>query len=292
VGKLTLFSLTESGLYNINRKLRALRTDTEIVPVLGSVTDEGLVNEVLKTPQIVIHAAAHKHVPLCQDNPVAAIMNNVLGTETLLKACVSQGVEQFLLVSTDKAVKPTSVMGATKRVAELMTMRYAQRHLRQSFLVTRFGNVMDSDGSVLPLWREQIAKGGPITVTDPNCTRFFMTIPDACELIMQTLGMEYQSGVFVFDMGEPKNMYKLAQALILASGMECPIDIIGLRPGENLTEELFHGGELVATPHPKIFEVRDAPSLLPLRHLDELLNAAMCRLKSTSTKMLMQMVHE
>jgi FlaA1/EpsC-like NDP-sugar epimerase len=259
VRKLTLISLTESGLYHIERRLRALASGTEIRPVLGSVCDAPLMSETLAGVDLVIHAAAHKHVPICEANPLAAIENNVGGTYTLALAAAAQNVGAFVLISSDKAVRPTSVMGATKRLAELLL----RDHLANSatrFFTVRFGNVLGSDGSVVPLWREQIAKGGPVTLTDPRCERYFMSIPEAVDLILGTISLQPADGTFVFDMGEPKRLLLLAQQMISESGEPIEIRYIGLRPGEKLTEELFFGGDLRATAKPKIFRIEEAPT--------------------------------
>lgn len=262
VKKLKALNLTEGGLYHVTRKLRGL---TDLEPILGSVADEALVRDVLQGVDVVIHAAAHKHVPICQQNVCEAVTNNVFGTETLLEGVLKSSVERFVLISTDKAVKPASVMGATKRVCELLVQR-AQPQTRKTLSIVRFGNVLDSAGSVLPLWREQIASGGPLTLTDERCERYFMSIPEACELILGAL--ELESGTYVFDMGAPRKLAEIAANLIAASGVECQIEYIGLRPGEKLTEELHTDGDLIQTAHPKIFRVegrakRDRMHLLP-----------------------------
>lgn len=291
--ELTLLSLTESGLYNAMRKLRALRGDTELKGVLGSITNTGLVYDVVCGADIVIHAAAHKHVPICEDNPIEAISNNVFGTQTLLRAVTDQAVPQFLQVSTDKAVRPTSIMGATKRVCELMAMKSARGCPDTDFAVVRFGNVLDSAGSVLPLWREQLAAGQPITVTDIRCTRYFMSIPQACELVLKVIEFQ-RSGLFVFDMGEQKNIYEMACDLVRSNGgdPEHDVKLIGLRPGEKLVEELDYGGEKRSTPHPSIFEVIEPAetALLPLHLLNELEGYVKTRMDRRAVDTLMELV--
>ena len=250
---LTMIGLTESALYNLARKLGRVGRARY---VLGSVNDRALMDDVLwkSNADVVIHAAAHKHVPICESNPCEAIRNNVGGTYTLALAAAAAGVEQFLLVSTDKAVRPASVMGATKRVAERIIRDFGTTRTR--FLTVRFGNVLDSAGSVLPLWREQIATGGPVTITHPDCTRYFMSIPDAVQLILGTLALDVDGGTYIFDMGEPKRIVEIARELIGAR--DIPIRFTGLRQGEKLEEELHHGGELIPTAHPRIFRVHDA----------------------------------
>jgi len=280
--RLVLLSLTEGGLYNIERKLRALNTDAEIVGVLGSVCDVALMGEVCEGSDVVIHAAAHKHVPICESNPIAAIENNVRGTLTLVNAVEQAGVGQFLLISTDKAVRPVSVMGSTKRVAEMIVS--AKVGSRTIFSTVRFGNVLDSAGSVLPLWREQVASGLPITLTDPRCERYFMSIPEACALICGVLDMK-RSGTFVPDMGKPKKLIDLARSL--SSDIRC----IGLRPGEKLTEELNYGGELGQTSHTKIMSVAEW-KYYEVSMLENLLSASACRDTVFALQTLRDMVSE
>lgn len=250
--KLTLVSLTESGLYNIERKLRGTFPGVELLPVLGSVNDECLIERAVHGADIVVHAAAHKHVPMCERNPAEAIKNNVFGTETLAMVSRATGVRQFCLISSDKAVQPASIMGATKRVAEMIVGR-----MGRGFFTVRFGNVLDSAGSVLPLWREQIAAGGPITLTDERCERYFMSIPEAVDLISAVIALRPDSGTFVLDMGAPRKMTDVARDLMKETGKEVPIKFIGLRPGEKLTEELHYGGELVPTDVPRVFRVHE-----------------------------------
>lgn len=283
--RLTLVSLTEGGLYEIERKLRG--SSTEIVGILGSVCDYPLMCEALSGVDIVIHAAAHKHVPICERNPIAAIENNVRGTLSLATAAENSEVSQFVLISSDKAVKPTSVMGATKRVAEMILRSRAGGCTR--FSIVRFGNVLDSAGSVLPLWREQIAMGGPVTLTDERCERYFMSIPEACELVLAAIGFEEAAKdvpLYVFDMGEPVRLAELAQRLISNADVPIEIKYIGLRPGEKLTEELHYGGEVTETQNPKILRVIE-----PLTHkrmlIDELLQASSCRKSDLAVRLLM-----
>ena len=286
---LALVSLTESGLYNVERRLRTLESDTEITGILGSVCDSQLMYEVCQGADVVIHAAAHKHVPICETNQIAAINNNVLGTLKAAYAAENAGVAQFLFVSSDKAVRPKSVMGATKRVGEMIIADKAASSKKTIFTTVRFGNVLDSAGSVIPLWREQIAAGGPITLTDKRCDRYFMSIPEACELILGVLEMK-KPGTFVFDMGKPKRMIDIAKSLIKESGSECEIKFIGLRPGEKLTEELHYDGDIENTSHAKIFEIRGNGKSTEMVKMDDLLCAATCRNTKTAVGLLWEMV--
>lgn len=220
-------------------------------------------------PQVVFHAAAHKHVPLMEDNPTEAIANNVLGTRNLLEASVEVDVERFVMISTDKAVKPTSVMGASKRVAELLVHQTAAR-LGKSYVAVRFGNVLGSRGSVVLTFKQQIAAGGPVTITHPEMKRFFMTIPEAVQLVLQASVLGQGGEVFMLDMGEPVKIVDLARDLIELSGLEVGRDIdiafTGMRPGEKLFEELFIPGETYQrTAHHKIFVIGNADDLVPAR---------------------------
>jgi FlaA1/EpsC-like NDP-sugar epimerase len=275
VRRLVLVSLTESGLYRIERRLLALigSREIELVSFLGSVNDRGLMNEAVAGADVVIHAAAHKHVPICEANPIAAIENNVGGTYTLAQASLAAGVAEFVMISTDKAVRPVSVMGATKRVAELLMRKLFVGNERTRFITVRFGNVLGSDGSVVPLWQEQIRSGGPVTITDARCERFFMSIQQAVELVLGTLEMCPSAGTFVFDMGKPTRLMDLALEMIRESGTDVDLKFIGLRPGEKLTEELHFGGELRATDHPKIFSVEGPQPVIDGVALLYLLNA-------------------
>ena len=287
--RLVLVSLTEGGLYDVERKLRTIKSDTEIIGMLGSVRDLTMMHEACKGADVVIHAAAHKHVPICENNPVAAIENNVHGTIIAAQAAERAGAKQFLFVSTDKAVNPKSIMGSTKRVAEMVIGDRARRSKKTVFTTVRFGNVLDSAGSVLPLWREQIAAGGPITLTDKRCERYFMSIPEACELILGVLRMQ-NPGTFVFDMGKPKKMIDIAKKLIKESGSECEIKLTGLRPGEKLTEELHYGGDLETTDHPDIWEIRGNGKSTEMVKMDDLLCAATCRKTKMAVDLLREMV--
>lgn len=263
--RLVLFEANEYALYQIDRRLR-LESDAAIVPILGTVEDSRQVLRVLRAQgvELVIHAAAHKHVPLLEHNVLEGVRNNVLGTHAVANAALEAGVGKFVLISTDKAVWPTSVMGATKRWAELIVRDCANRaSADQQFCAVRFGNVLGSNGSVVPLFQEQIDNGGPVTLTDENMTRYFMSIHEAAELIVQAGALSKGGDTFLLDMGEPiyirelaENMIKLA-GLTVKSGENGPGDIeikvIGARPGEKLTEELFYDpANATPTQQPKI----------------------------------------
>jgi FlaA1/EpsC-like NDP-sugar epimerase len=255
---LILFERYENGLFALDLELRAQFPKVTIIPAIGDVTVLERVAEVLQQtdPEIVFHAAAHKHVPLMELNPKEAVRNNVFGTKTVAEASLASGVERFVLISTDKAVNPTSIMGATKRVAEDLMQSLNQRG-QTKFTVVRFGNVLGSNGSVVPFFAEQIRKGGPVTVTHPEIKRFFMTIPEAVQLVLQASLLGRGGEVFVLDMGEQVKVVDLARNMIVLSGLVPDQDIqivfSGLRPGEKLFEELFEGTEQVEpTPHVKI----------------------------------------
>ncbi|HWP41851.1 MAG TPA: polysaccharide biosynthesis protein, partial [Blastocatellia bacterium] len=223
------------------------------------IGDEGRMRNILSNyrPQVIIHAAAHKHVPMMEFSPTEAVKNNILATKLIGELAGEFGVEVFVLISTDKAVRPKSVMGASKRVAELVVQELNERY-DTNYIAVRFGNVIGSAGSVIPIFRDQIRKGGPVTVTDPRMTRYFMTIPEAAQLVLQAGAIGKGSEIFVLDMGEPVNILELAKDIITLSGLKPfeDIDIIftGMRPGEKLFEELEMGEEQLArTRHPKIF---------------------------------------
>ena len=270
--KLVLFELSEIALYNIDMELKSMveGTSTEVIPILGSVTDARLVKKVLGTHKvkIVLHAAAYKHVPLVEANPLAGLANNVLGTATLARASCEAGVERFILVSSDKAVRPTNVMGASKRLAELVVQDLANRSMGTVFAMVRFGNVLNSSGSVIPLFQEQIARGGPVTLTHNEVTRYFMTIQEASRLVLRAGSYAEGGEVFVLDMGKPISIRTLARNVIEASGCsvrdeanpdgDIEIVVIGLRPGEKLQEELLISEGQMTTRHEKIFIAREA----------------------------------
>jgi FlaA1/EpsC-like NDP-sugar epimerase len=266
--RIVLFEANEFALYKIEREL-SQATDCEIVPVLASVTDRAAVEKALTQHHVdvLFHAAAHKHVPLVEANALEGMRNNVFGTLAVAEAALASDVSDFVLISTDKAVRPTNVMGATKRWAELIVQRAAvsarTRNLDKRFCAVRFGNVLGSNGSVVPLFREQIAAGGPITLTDRRMTRYFMSIHEAAELIVQAGALSDSGDVFLLDMGEPILISDLAENMVRLAGLsvrtenhpEGDIEIvdIGMRPGEKLFEELFYDdGEARQTRHPKI----------------------------------------
>jgi len=271
IAKLVLFDHSEFALYSVERNLRQLanETDLRLTAVLGSVTDKQRVEFALleNNVQIVLHAAAYKHVPLVEDNEIVGLHNNVIGTQIVASAARQLNLERFILISTDKAVRPTNVMGASKRLAELVVQDFAAQSKSTLFSMVRFGNVLGSSGSVIPLFTEQIAKGGPVTLTHRDVTRFFMTIPEAACLVL--LAGSYSSGgeVFVLDMGAATKIYDLACSMIKLSGRavrdqenregDIEIKITGLRPGEKLYEELLIGSDMLATPHPKILRAQE-----------------------------------
>lgn len=274
--RIVLFEVSEVALYNIDRELRDIAEgrSIEIVPVLGSVADSRTARLAMtsNSVDVVLHAAAYKHVPLVEANPIAGLSNNVLGTRTLADAADEAGVERFILISTDKAVRPTNIMGASKRLAEMVIQDLAKRSAKTTFSMVRFGNVLGSSGSVVPLFTEQIARGGPLTLTHEDVTRFFMTISEAVRLVLLA-GSFSQPGkpkggdVFVLDMGEPMRIRDLARKMIEAAGYtvrdagnpdgDIEIEVIGLRPGEKLHEELLIGEGLLTTPHSKILRARE-----------------------------------
>jgi len=266
-GALVLFERYENALHALLLELRTAFPKLGVLPVVADVTLPDRVAEVFRQtdPDIVFHAAAHKHVPLMELNPKEAVRNNVWGTRVVAEAALASGVDRFVLISTDKAVNPSSVMGATKRIAEHLIQEINQRG-QTRFTVVRFGNVLGSNGSVVPLFADQIRKGGPVTVTDPEIKRFFMTIPEAVQLVLQASVMGQGGEVFVLDMGEQIKIADLARNMIVLSGLVPgkDIDIVytGLRVGEKLYEELFEEGEQVlATSHAKINRAVGAPLL-------------------------------
>ncbi|MFA1822239.1 polysaccharide biosynthesis protein [Virgibacillus oceani] len=249
-GKIVLVGHGEFSIYSIDMELKQkfADTDTEILPVIGDVQDRQRMFEIVEEhqPAIVYHAAAHKHVPLMEYNPHEAVKNNVIGTKNVAEAADTFGIGKFVLVSTDKAVNPTNVMGATKRVAEMVVQTIAKRS-RTKFVAVRFGNVLGSRGSVIPLFKKQIENGGPVTVTDPEMTRYFMTIPEASRLVIQAGTLAKGGEIFVLDMGEPVKIVDLARNLIKLSGYsedEIPIAFSGIRPGEKMYEELLGEDEV------------------------------------------------
>ncbi len=263
--RLFLFGHGENSIYEIERELRLLQEEgvgerATIVPILGELQDRDYMHYIVERTRadVVFHAAAHKHVPLLEANPVEAVKNNVFGTKNIVDACLAAGVERFVLVSTDKAVDPNSVYGASKLIAEELVLR--QGTPDRVFLVVRFGNVLGSRGSILPLFRQQILKGGPVTITDPQSKRFFMTIPEAVSLVLQAGGVGRSQGLYLLDMGEPVSIKEMAEQMVRFYGYEPDREIrivyTGLRPGEKLEERLWSkDDEAKATEYPKILKL-------------------------------------
>lgn len=278
--RLILLELSEAALYSIHQALTTRGSDrdaTEIVPLLGNVRDLEAMHAIIREHGVhsVFHAAAYKHVPLVEENPFEAIANNVFGTLALVQAALGSSVESFVFISTDKAVRPTNIMGASKRLAELVIQAHALEAGKQpsgarariKFCMVRFGNVLDSSGSVVPLFRRQVRAGGPVTVTHPDVTRYFMTIPEAVQLVLQAGVLSESGDVCVLDMGEPVKIVDLARKIIRLSGFsvrdeatptgDIAIEFVGLRPGEKLHEELLIGRDVFPTDHPKIMRARE-----------------------------------
>ncbi|MBM5826440.1 MAG: polysaccharide biosynthesis protein [Cyanobacteria bacterium M_surface_10_m2_119] len=271
--RLVLLERSEPSLYAIDQELgRSLPDGMELVPVLGSAADPVLVQTALRDHgvQVIFHAAAYKHVPMVEANPLAALKNNLLATQVMARAAIAAGVESFTLISTDKAVRPTNVMGASKRSAELVVQALAQELPPRSptrLAMVRFGNVLGSSGSVVPLFRQQIARGGPITLTHPEIVRFFMTIPEAAQLVIQAAVLARGGDLFLLDMGEPVRIKSLAEQMLRLSGLSLrdanhpdgDIEIVctGLRPGEKLYEELLIDAESEPTQHPLIYRASE-----------------------------------
>ncbi|WP_406699002.1 nucleoside-diphosphate sugar epimerase/dehydratase [Singulisphaera sp. Ch08] len=265
--RLVMLDHNENGLFFLERELASIaaESDTEIVIRVADIADAQRVRTQFETyrPALVFHAAAHKHVPMMEANPGEAVKNNVFGTRTVADEAVRAGVEAFVMISTDKAVNPTSVMGATKRLAEMYVQSLSSVSATRMVTV-RFGNVLGSNGSVIPVFKQQIARGGPVTVTHPAMTRYFMTISEATQLVLQAATLGRGGEIFVLDMGEPVRVHDLARDLIRLSGLHEGRDIeivfTGLRPGEKLYEELYEEAETrLATPHPKIFSAQHRP---------------------------------
>lgn len=274
--RLVILDIYENNLYDIEMELRAEYPKLNLEAIVASVRDKARLNNVFETykPEIVFHAAAHKHVPLMEKSPLEAIHNNVFGTYNVVNCADEYGVEKFVLISTDKAVNPTNIMGASKRVCE-MIVQAKNKVSKTEYVAVRFGNVLGSNGSVIPLFKKQIERGGPVTVTHKDITRFFMTIPEAVQLILQAVTYAKGGEIFVLDMGEPVKIYDLAVSLIKLLGYEpnvdIPIEITGLRPGEKLYEEILMSEEgLTSTKHDKIFISK--PMHMEMAELEEKLN--------------------
>lgn len=280
--RLYLFGHGENSIYQINRELRLLQSEgvgekATVVPIIGDMKDREYIRYIISHTKcdVIFHCAAYKHVPLMEENPVAVIENNVFGTKNLLDASIEFGVKKFVLISTDKAVSPVSIYGASKFLSEKLLLQAAEKvkDKKQDFMFVRFGNVLGSRGSILPLFMEQIANGGPVTVTDPEMERFFMTIPEACSLVLQTGGVGQNGYSYLLDMGEPIKIKDLAEHIIIFSGHEPNKDIeiqfTGIRPGERLTEPLWLKEE---NPQPTEYAKLLKLEAMPLTFdLDELL---------------------
>ncbi|MEK9499049.1 nucleoside-diphosphate sugar epimerase/dehydratase [Photorhabdus sp. P32] len=284
--QIILFELTEYCLYSIEKELQKINSDRDlnitITAILGDIKDSDKINRIIHKFNIntIYHAAAYKHVPLVEMNTIEGINNNIFGTLSLAKAAINQKVEKFVLISTDKAVRPTNTMGATKRFAELILQAFAKENSHTKFSMVRFGNVLGSSGSVVPLFEKQIKSGGPITLTHKEITRYFMTIPEAAQLVIQAGALGNNGDVFVLDMGESVKIYDLARKMIHLSGLtakdetnphgDIEIKITGLRPGEKLYEELLIGDNVSGTNHPRIMTANEV--FLTWDKLNPLLN--------------------
>ena len=304
--RLLLAERSEFAVYQIYHELlehTAKGTQVEVVPLLADVTDADRMREIMQTwrPQTVYHAAAYKHVPMVEHNPLEGVENNVFGTLIAARAAKDAGAEDFVLISTDKAVRPTNVMGASKRMAELVLQAMAQTDPgRTIFTMVRFGNVLGSSGSVVPRFREQIRSGGPVTLTHPDITRYFMTIPEASQLVLQAASLGRGGDVFLLDMGKPVKIYDLAVRMIALSGLtvkdkehpngDIEIQITGLRPGEKLYEELLIGDEPQKTEHPRIF--RAVEKSLPMQRMKELTGELVEALAKRDRAWVMRIIQE
>ena len=283
--KLILFDVSEFNLYAIEKELREIiirdQLNIALYPLMGTVQLEARMLSIMTAFKVetIYHAAAYKHVPLVEHNVSEGVCNNVFGTLRTARAAIAAGVKNFVLISTDKAVRPTNVMGATKRLAELVLQALAQKQKTTRFCMVRFGNVLGSSGSVVPLFKQQIRHGGPVTVTDKDIIRYFMTIPEAAQLVIQAGSMGQGGDVFVLDMGEPVKIYDLAINMIHLSGCsvknennpdgDIEIKLTGLRPGEKLYEELLIGDDVEKTEHQRIMTANE--TCLPWHELEALL---------------------
>ena len=266
--KIILYEISEFNLYSINKELFNLNKEVEIIPILGSVNHKSKINITLKENKIhtVYHAAAYKHVPMVEINPCSGVYNNILGTYNMVEESIQNNVETFVLISTDKAVRPANIMGASKRFSELILQAFNDK-TNTKLCMVRFGNVLDSAGSVLPLFRKQINDGGPLTVTHAEIIRYFMSIPEAVQLVIQAGAMGEGGEVFILDMGKPVNILDMAKKMIYLSGLipidennpggDISIEITGLRPGEKLYEELLIGADSIETEHPRIMKANE-----------------------------------
>jgi len=254
-----LFDVSENSVFHVSREVKSLFPDLHLVPLVGTIQDRGRIREIFQNyrPHVVFHAAAYKHVPLMEKNPAEAVKNNIFGTINISEEADNFEAECFVLISSDKAVNPANVMGATKRIAELV-IQAKNNHSKTDYVAVRFGNVLGSEGSVIPIFKEQIHRGGPVTITHPDVTRYFMTIPEAVQLVIQAGAMAEGGEIFILDMGEPVRIVDLARDLIRLCGLEpekdIPISYVGLRPGEKMYEELILEEEdVLKTKHEKIF---------------------------------------
>lgn len=299
---LLLIEQSEFALYSIHRELEGKlgESSTKLLPLLASVRDQERMREIMSAwrPETVYHAAAYKHVPLVEHNPGEGLRNNVFGTLAAAQAAAASGVADFVLISTDKAVRPTNVMGASKRLAEMVLQALAANGATTRFSIVRFGNVLGSSGSVVPLFRQQIRDGGPITLTHPEITRYFMTIPEAAQLVIQAGAMGRGGDVFVLDMGEPVRIIDLARRMIELAGLsvrdddhpdgDIAIEVTGLRPGEKLYEELLIGDDPQATSHPRIMKARE--EYLPWPLLEQKLGKLQSALDANDVALLRQLL--
>ena len=289
IRQLILFDNAETPMHEIRLEMEDRFPDLKFVPVIGDVRIPKRLDYVFCTyrPQVVFHAAAYKHVPLMEENPCEAVLVNVVGSRNVADRCIRYGVEKMVMISTDKAVNPTNVMGCTKRLAEIYVQSLGQAIVsgriegRTQFITTRFGNVLGSNGSVIPLFREQIAKGGPVTVTHPDIIRFFMLIPEACRLVLEAGTMGNGGEIFVFDMGKPVRIIDLAKRMIQLSGAKnVEVRFTGLRAGEKLYEEVLNDEEItLPTFHPKIkiAKVREYDYDTVCQDIDELVGLGRSR---------------
>jgi FlaA1/EpsC-like NDP-sugar epimerase len=302
--RLLLIEQSEFALYAIHQELEEKWPGKEscLVPLLASVQDGDRMREIMSIwrPNTVYHAAAYKHVPLVEHNPAEGIKNNVLGTLSAAQAAMEQGVADFVLISTDKAVRPTNIMGASKRLAEMVLQALAADSQRTKFAMVRFGNVLGSSGSVVPKFRQQIRDGGPVTLTHPDITRYFMTIPEAAQLVIQAGAMAKGGDVFVLDMGQSVKIMDLAVRMIELSGLslrdadnpdgDIEIEITGLRPGEKLYEELLIGDNPELTHHPRIMKAHE--DFLPWPALEDKLNALRIALDANDVGVIRTMLQQ
>ncbi len=298
--KLLLVEQSEFALYGIHQELDKKRAETQIIPLLASVQEKDRINRIISTwhPNTLYHAAAYKHVPLVEHNLSEGVKNNVLGTLITAQAAIDHKVENFVLISTDKAVRPTNVMGASKRLAEMILQALSAENPSSKLSIVRFGNVLGSSGSVVPKFRQQIKEGGPITITHPEITRFFMTISEASQLVIQAGAMANGGDVFVLDMGKPVKIIKLAERMIELSGLsiknkenpdgDIEIEITNLRPGEKLYEELLIGNNPKTTSHDRIMKANE--TFLDWQDLENKLESLICALDENDVQLVRRLM--